>query len=61
MSENERLMFHFGSVGPVEVEVWDEENEDSTHVFTEYPEGKTTVDLTRDLRRAGYKLVEVDE
>lgn len=58
----ESLMLHFGERGPVEVEVWDDDTEEATHVFSEYPDdGKQSVDITRDLERAGYRLIKVDE
>jgi hypothetical protein len=58
----ESLMLHFGERGPVELEVWDYNAEEATHIFTEYAASNSeSVDLTRDLERAGYQLVSIDD
>ena len=54
-----QLMLHYGESGPVELELWDEEAEEATHLFTAYPRKPNhSEDITRDLERAGYRLVE---
>ena len=60
--EVDRLMLHHGQRGPVELEVWHEDTQEATHITTNYAEsGSESEDITRELRRAGYKLVEVDD
>jgi hypothetical protein len=47
-------------VGPVEVEVWDNVEDEVDHVLTDYPDSKTSIDLSLDLERAGYEIVPIE-
>lgn len=59
---NDRLMLHHGERGPVELEIWHEGKQEATHITTQYSDsGSESKDITRELRRAGYELVEVDD
>lgn len=60
--QTDRLMLHFGTNSLTEVEVWDEETQEATHVFSQYAEdGTESEDLTRALERAGFRLEKIDE
>jgi hypothetical protein len=60
--DTEALNFHFSEGGPLELEIWDHENDEATHILTAYPDDSpTSVDLTRDLERAGFRLEKIDE
>lgn len=53
----ERVMLH--GPEPVELEIWDEEEQEATHVVSEYMDSAESIDITALLRRAGYELREV--
>lgn len=55
------LHLQCGPTGPVELEVWDNDEDEVHHVLTEYPEAKTALDISRDLERAGYQIVPIEE
>jgi len=58
----ESLSLHFSTGGPIELEVWDYENDEATHILTQYPDDSpTSIDLTKDLERAGFRLERIDD
>jgi len=56
------LNLHFSEGGPVELEVWNLDADESDHVLTEYPDKEpTSIDITAELERAGYRLEKIDD
>lgn len=53
---------HFGEHGPTEPEVWNERTESATTITATWAtDPKESKDITRQLHRAGYKLVPIDD
>lgn len=59
---HQRLMLHFGERGPVELEVWNEQTESATTITSTWAtDPSESKDITRQLHRAGFKLVPIDQ
>ena len=54
------LMLHIPS-GATDLELWDREEQEAENLFSTYETESTSIDLGRELRKKGYKIVEVDE
>jgi len=55
-------MLHFGERGPVELEVWNENTESATTISSTWAtDPSESKDITRQLHRAGFKLVPIEE
>jgi len=60
--EGKCLNLHFSEGGPIELEVWDLDDDEADHVLTEYPQKEpTSIDITAELERAGYRLEKIEE
>jgi len=60
--EGKCLNLHFSEGGPIELEVWDIDNDEADHVLTEYPDKEPmSIDITAELKRAGYRLEKIEE